>query len=79
MISKDRKDTPRSSRGLPEEAAAKPVETALQTDAAIPASKYHATVEELEGVDRGLMAAQEGRFATEAEVEAVFLKHRDAR
>ena len=37
---------------------------------------YRATKEELEGIDRGLRAADEGRFATAAEVEAVFAKYR---
>ena len=37
---------------------------------------YHATPEELEGIDRGLRAAAEGRFATDEEVEAAFAKFR---
>lgn len=37
---------------------------------------YQATPEELAGIDRGLRAAAEGRFATDAEVEAVFAKYR---
>ena len=32
--------------------------------------------EELRGIDRGLRDAAEGRFVSEAEVEAVFAKHR---
>jgi predicted transcriptional regulator len=51
-------------------------EIALEIDARLKGSKYRATPEELEGIDRGLKAAREGRFATEAEVEAVFTKHR---
>lgn len=39
---------------------------------------YHATPEELSGIDRGLKAAREGRFATDEEVEAVFARHRRA-
>jgi predicted transcriptional regulator len=38
----------------------------------------HATQKELEGIDRGLKASREGRLATDAEVEAVFAKHRRA-
>jgi predicted transcriptional regulator len=37
---------------------------------------YHATPGVLAGIDRGLRAAAEGRFATDAEVEAVFAKYR---
>jgi predicted transcriptional regulator len=37
---------------------------------------YRATDEELAAIDRGLRDAAEGRFASEAEVEAVFAKHR---
>jgi hypothetical protein len=37
---------------------------------------YHATPEELEGIDRGVKAANEGRFATDEEVEAVFARFR---
>jgi len=37
---------------------------------------YHATPEELAGIDRGLKAAREGRLATDEEVEAILAKHR---
>jgi predicted transcriptional regulator len=37
---------------------------------------HHATREELEGIDRGLKDAREGRFAAEEEVEAAFAKFR---
>jgi predicted transcriptional regulator len=37
---------------------------------------YEPTEEELAGIDRGLRDAEQGRFATEAEVEAVFAKFR---
>jgi len=38
------------------------------------AGGYDATVE---GVDRGLRAAAEGRFSSEEQVDAIFLRHRD--
>jgi len=38
--------------------------------------EYHATPEELRGIDRGLRAAKEGRFATPAQVKATFAKFR---
>jgi predicted transcriptional regulator len=37
---------------------------------------YEPTEEELAGIDRGLRDAEQGRFATEEEVEAVFAKFR---
>jgi predicted transcriptional regulator len=40
------------------------------------AEPYQATDEELAAIDRGLRDVAEGRFATDAEVEAVFAKHR---
>ena len=39
---------------------------------------YHATPQELEGIDRGLRDAKEGRFATDAHVEAAFKNFRRA-
>lgn len=39
---------------------------------------YQPTPEELAGIDRGLRAAAEGRFATDQQVEAVFAKFRAA-
>ena len=40
------------------------------------AKPYQATDDELAAIDRGLRDVAEGRFATDAEVEAVFAKHR---
>ena len=60
----------------PDEAQAELAAIALEIDASVRGGVYHATKEELEGIDRGLRAAREGRFATDAEVEAVFAKHR---
>jgi predicted transcriptional regulator len=39
---------------------------------------YVPTAAELEGIDRGLRDAAEGRFASPEEVEEVFAKHRPA-
>jgi predicted transcriptional regulator len=60
----------------PQEAQEELAEIALEIDASLKDEKYHATAEELAGIDRGLKAAREGRFATEEEVDAVFAKHR---
>ena len=42
-------------------------------------AEYEPTPEELAGIDRGLRAAAEGRFATDQQVEAVFAKFRGRR
>jgi predicted transcriptional regulator len=51
-------------------------ELALELDAEVRDGVYHPTPEELAGIDRGLRAAAEGRFATDQQVEAVFAKFR---
>lgn len=40
--------------------------------------EYHATLEELRGIDRGLRAADEGRFVPEAHIERALAKFRIA-
>ena len=49
---------------------------AEEIEAELSAGVYRPTEEELRGIDRGLRDAAEGRLATDAEVEAVFAKHR---
>jgi predicted transcriptional regulator len=51
-------------------------EIALDIDAGLKDVPYQPTAEELDGIDRGLRDAAEGRFATNEEVEAVFAKFR---
>jgi hypothetical protein len=51
-------------------------ELALELDAGFKGDEYEPTPEELVGIDRGLRAAAEGRFASDAQVEAVFAKFR---
>jgi predicted transcriptional regulator len=60
----------------PEAAQEELAEIAFEIDAALKGETYRATPEELEGIDRGLKAANEGRFATDQEVAAVIAKHR---
>jgi len=60
----------------PEAAQAELAEIALEIDAGLGAGTYHATPKELEGIDRGLKAAREQRFATDDQVRQVFEKHR---
>jgi len=49
---------------------------ALDIEAGLADGTYDPTPEELAGIDRGLRAAEEGRFATDEQVEAVFAKFR---
>jgi hypothetical protein len=49
-------------------------EFALELDAGFRDGEYEPTPEELAGIDRGLRAAAEGRFASDRHVEAVFAK-----
>jgi predicted transcriptional regulator len=60
----------------PEEAQAELAEIAMEMDARVRGERYRATPEELAGIDRGLAAARQGRFATAEEVEAVLSKRR---
>lgn len=62
----------------PTEAQDELAQIALDIDAGLSGEDYEPTDEELAGIDRGLRAAEEGRFATPEQVEAVFAKFRRA-
>ena len=51
-------------------------EFALERDAGFKDGEYEPTPKELAGIDRGLRAAAEGRFASDSQVEAVLAKFR---
>ena len=76
MASKALEEAMRRAETWPAEAQEELAEIALEIDAGLRGGTYHATLEKLEGIDRGLKAAREGRFATDEEVEAVIAKHR---
>jgi len=76
MASKALEEAMRRAETWPAEAQEELAEIALEIDASLRGGTYHATLEELEGIDRGLKAAREARFATDEEVEAVIAKHR---
>lgn len=78
MTAKVLKDAMERVETWPQEAQEELAEIALEIDAGLRGGVYRATAEELAGIDRGLKAAREGRFATDKEVEAVFAKHRRA-
>ena len=60
----------------PKEAQDELAEIAREMDAGMQGGIYRPSADELAGIDRGLKAAREGRFATDDEVQAVFAKHR---
>ena len=78
MTAKALKEAMQRVESWPQEAQEELAELAFEIDARLKGDKYQATPDELAGIDRGLKAAREGRSATDAEVEAVFAKHRRA-
>jgi predicted transcriptional regulator len=76
MTVKALKEALRRVESWPHAAQEELAEIALEIDAGLKGETYHATAEELAGIDRGLKAAREGRFATQEEVDAVLAKHR---
>lgn len=53
-------------------------EIALDIDSGLKDGTYQPSPAELEGIDRGLRDAEQGRYASEADVEAAFAKFRGA-
>lgn len=78
MTARALKEAMRRVETWPETAQEELAAIAFEIDATLAGGKYHATSAELAGIDRGLKAAEEGRFATDEQVEAVFVKHRRA-
>lgn len=60
----------------PPEAQNQLADFVLELDAELSDGEYEPTPEEMAGIDRGLRAAAEGRFATPQQVEAAFAKFR---
>ena len=65
-------------RAWPEEAREELATLVLEIEAELKQGTYHATPDELRGIDRGLRDAAQGKFASPDQVEAVFAKHRRA-
>jgi predicted transcriptional regulator len=70
------KDAFRLVEAGPEHAQAALAEPAIEMDREIRQGKYKATQAELAGIDRGIQAADAGRFTTDEQVEAVIAKYR---
>jgi predicted transcriptional regulator len=69
-------DVLRRARSWPEEAQEELARVALEIETEHGSGTYQATSEELRGIDRGLRDAEQGRFATDEQVEATFAKFR---
>lgn len=61
-------------KAWPDEAQEELAALILEMEAGLGGGVYHATPEELTGIDKGLRAAAEGRFATDDQIEAIFAK-----
>ena len=78
MTAKVLKDVLERVAAWPEEAQEELAEIAREMDTQLSGGVYHASPEELAGIERGRKAAREGRFVSSTEIEAVFKKHRRA-
>jgi hypothetical protein len=63
-------------RSWPENAQQELAELAAEIDSEVTGGAYKPTPTELVGIDRGLRDAENGRFASESEVDALFAKYR---
>ncbi|MSP94618.1 MAG: hypothetical protein EXR00_05060 [Alphaproteobacteria bacterium] len=70
------RDLVQRAESWPEGAQQELAQLALEIEGELKSGSYHATPGELDGIDRGLRDAAEGKFASEDQVEAVFAKHR---
>jgi predicted transcriptional regulator len=76
MKAKMIKEILRRAEAWPESAQAELAQAALEIERELQDNTYTATPEEVAAIERGLREAEQGHFATEAEVEAVFAKYR---
>ena len=78
MMPKALADTMERAQSWPSEAQEELAGYAEESEAGLRGGVYHAAAGELAGIDRGIAAAREGRFATDEEVAARFAKYRPA-
>jgi predicted transcriptional regulator len=76
MKAKTIKEILQRAEGWPESAQADLAQAALEIEKELQQSTYTATTEEVTAIARGLQEAEQGLFATDAEVKAVFAKYR---
>jgi RNA polymerase-binding transcription factor DksA len=78
VMTKTLKDALARTENWPEWAQDNLADIAREIDREIQAGTYRATEDELRKIDEALAAVRRGETATDAEVEAVFAKHRGA-
>ena len=66
----------RRVQSWPENAQRELARVALEIEIELNSGRYHASLEELAGIDRGLSDVAQGKFASDEDVEAIFAKHR---
>jgi predicted transcriptional regulator len=76
MAARVLKEVMQKIESWPEEAQEELAAIAQEMDEALRGGIYQASQDELAGIDRGLKAAREGRFAKDADVEAALSKRR---
>jgi len=76
MMTKILRDLVQRAESWPQNAQEELAQLALEIEAELKAGYYRTTPDELLGIDRGLHDADEGKFASEEQVEAVFAKHK---
>jgi hypothetical protein len=77
-MTKDLKDVLARVEDWPEWAQNNLADIVGEIDREVQAGTYRATDDELRKIDEALAAVRRGEVATDAEVEAVFAKHRGA-
>jgi hypothetical protein len=78
MVAKLLTDTMRRVESWPNEAQEELALYAQEIEAGLKGEAYHATAEELAGIDRGIAHTLDGRYASPQDIAAVFAKHRPA-
>jgi predicted transcriptional regulator len=76
MNAKMIKEILKRAEDWPESAQADLAQAALEIEQELQGGTYTATADEVAAIERGLREAEQGQFATEAEVEAVLAKYR---
>ena len=76
-MNKSLSDLLERARSWPEDAQGELERLARGIEAELAQDTYHATPEELVGIDRGLREAAEGKFAAAEDIEATFAKYRN--
>ena len=78
MIAKHLTDAMKGVEAWPSEAQDELAGYAAEIEAGLSGGVYHATDDELAGINRGIASARAGRLASEQDVAAVFSKYRPA-